>query len=81
MALRDWPLHRVVALSILWPFAVLVVLLKWGVALACRFHVQHPSGDSCGGLVTLPGGFWTLLGPPALLMVVWIAVRRFRPAS
>jgi hypothetical protein len=81
MALRDWSLGRVVALSCLWILGVLGVLLKWGVALACRFRVQNSSGDSCGGLVSLPGGFWTLLVPPLLLVMVWIAARRSRPTG
>jgi hypothetical protein len=81
MALRDWSLPRVLALSVLWILGVLVVLFEWGVALACRFHVQQQSGEFCGGVISLPGGFWTLFGPPAFLVIAWLAARRSRPAS
>jgi hypothetical protein len=81
MALRDWSLSRVIALSILWILGVIIVFLEWGVALACRFHVQQPSAEFCGGVVSLPGGFWTLFAPPALLVMAWLALRRSRPAS
>ena len=81
MAFRDWSLLRVVALSVLWILAVVVVFLEWGVELACRFHVQQQPGEFCGGVVTLPGGFWTLLAPPVFLVIAWIALRRSRPAS
>ena len=80
MALRDWHVGRVVAVSLLWIFGVLIVFLAWGAEVASHRQVPLGSGLSYG-TVTLPGGFWTLLGPPVLLAVAWLAVRRSRPAS
>ena len=80
MALRDWRLRTVLGLSVLWIAIVLSALVARSIAFARQYQPQ-PSDDFYVALLHLPGGLWTLLGPPLLLIVAWLAVRRSRPAS
>ena len=80
MALRNWRFRRVVALSLLWMLVVLGVRIAQSVAFARQVQPQ-PSGDFYVVFLHLPGGLWSLLGPPVLLGMAWIAMRRSRPAS
>ena len=80
MALRDWRLRRVLGLSVLWIAMVLVALVARSIAFARRYQPQ-PSNDFYVVFLHMPGGLWTLLGPPLLLVLAWLVLRRSRPAS
>jgi len=75
MALREWRLGRVLVLSGLWIVVVEIVLVARSIAWARQLQPQ-PSDDVYVVLVHLPGGFWTLFGPPVLLISAWLGVRR-----
>ncbi len=81
MALRHWRLRLVMALSLLWITVVGGVLVERSISFARRYQPQRGSGDFYVVLLHLPGGLWTLLGPPVLFMLAWVATRRLRPAS
>jgi hypothetical protein len=80
MALRDWRFRRVLGLSVLWMAIVLIILLERSIAFA-RQSQPLPTDDFYVVLLHLPGGLWTVLGPPVLLTGAWLTVRRSRPAS
>jgi len=80
MALRNWRFRRVVALSLLWILVLLGIRLEQSIAFARRVQPQR-SGDFYVVFLHLPGGLWSLLGPPILLMMAWIGMRRSRPAT
>jgi len=71
----------VIALSTLWILIAFSARVVRSMVFARQAQAQQPSGDFYVVLLPLPGGLWTLLGPPALLAAAWIAMRRSRPAS
>jgi len=75
MALRNWRLRRVLALSVLWIVVAIGVRVARSIAFARQAQARQPGSDFYVVLVHLPGGLWTLLGPPVLLLMVWVAVR------
>jgi hypothetical protein len=79
MALRNWRFRRILALSLLWILIVLGIFLQRTIAIARQYPPQ--SDDVYVVVLQLRGGLWILLGPPALLVAAWIAVRRSRPHS
>ena len=81
MTFRDWRLRRVIGVCALWILFVFGVLVERSFAFARQTYREHPSDDFYVVLVHLPGGLWTVLGPPVLLMVTWMALQRLRPAS
>jgi len=81
MALPDWHLRRVVALSLLWILAAFGYRVVRSIAFAREVQAQHPTADIYVALIHLPGGLWTFLGPPALLVMAWLALRRSRPTA
>ncbi len=79
MALYNWRFRRVVVFGLVWIVGVMGFLAAWTILSAQRDRALH-TGPAFTA-VTLPGGLWTLLGPPTLLMLAWVAARRARPAS
>ena len=80
MALRNWQLGRVLGLSALWIALVLMVLVERSLAFARRSQPQL-TDDFYVVLLHVPGGLWTLFGPPMALILAWLVLRRSRPAS
>ena len=72
--------YLVTALSLRWILVLLGIRLEQSIAFARRVQPQR-SADSYVVLLHLPGGLWSLLGPPILLAMAWIAMRPSRPAS
>jgi hypothetical protein len=69
-----------VGLGALWIIVVLGILAVRSIAFARQAQPQ-PTGDFYVVLLHLPGGLWTVLGPPVLLAIFWVAMQRSRPAS
>jgi hypothetical protein len=82
MSLREWRLRRVIALGVIWMLVVLAVLAAGTTLRAREYYREHPADqDVYFVMMHLPGGLWTLFGPPVLLTVAWLVMRRSRPAS
>ena len=77
--IREWRFRRIALLCALWIIFVLAVLIERSVAFARQVSREHPTDDLYVVLLHLPGGLWTLLGPPALLVVAWLIMLRVRP--
>ena len=80
MAFRDWRSRRVIGLGLLW----ILVIGGWTIARtvlrSLPYLRAHPGEEAYFIISRPPGGIWSVLGPPSLLLVVWWALRRSRPA-
>lgn len=80
MRFRDWSARRVVGLGLLWIVTLLGVAIARTVVRA-RSYEARPSGDVYYILSRPPGGAWAVVGPPILLVAIWLLLRRSRPTS
>ncbi len=68
-------------MSLLWILGAFGLRVARSIAFARQAQAQQPGSDFYVALLPLPGGLWTLLVPPAILLLAWLALRRSRPAS
>ena len=73
MSLRDWRARRIIALCVVW----IVGVLSWSIIRAVLVARASEAGsDDLSIIVRVPGGAWTVVGPPLLLLALWSWNRR-----
>jgi hypothetical protein len=80
MSLRDWRTRRIFGLSLVWMLGLFAWLAIVAALRTRQLERDHPA-EAIYMSVRLPGGGWTLLGPPVILVAAWLWSRRSRPAS
>ena len=76
MTLRDWSVGRIVLVSVLWAFGVMV-FTAWRTLTFMRGEAEESglAGASVGLSDLLKLAAWVLL-PPAALLLTWLVQRR-----
>ena len=79
--MRNWSLLRVLSLSVSWMLTVLLVAAVRSGVQSRALERQDASGREYYVAARIPGGRWLLLGPPLLLLLLWLWSRISRTAS
>jgi hypothetical protein len=80
--LARWSGRRVMLLSAGWVVFLLAVTLARVVRAAHAYQRAHPGEDTYLIGYGVPGGLWGLIGPPLVLIAVWVWARlASRPAT
>lgn len=72
---------RVLAVSAGWMGALLLIAAVRSGMQSRAFERQDASGRKYYVAARIPGGRWLLVGPPLVLVLVWLWSRLSRPAS